>query len=103
MSAMTYDRKDHGDQTVLVIRGNLNHDTVADLQPTIDALLAERRSNIELDLAGLELIDSEGTATIVRLYRGVHHDGGTVNIVGMRDQPRAIFKLLRMDKVFDLM
>jgi hypothetical protein len=32
----------------------------------------------------------------------VRGTGGNVTISGVRDQPLAIFKLLRMDKVFNL-
>jgi anti-sigma B factor antagonist len=38
----------------------------------------------------------------VKLYKGVRASGGSVTISGARDQPLAIFKLLRMDKVFNL-
>jgi anti-sigma B factor antagonist len=38
----------------------------------------------------------------VKLYKGVRGAGGNVRIFGARDQPLAIFKLLRMDKVFNL-
>ena len=55
-----------------------------------------------VDLSGLDLIDSSGVAALVKLYKGVRGVGGTIEMTGARDQPLAIFKLLRMDKVFDL-
>ena len=39
---------------------------------------------------------------IVGLYKRVRATGGQVNVVGARDQPLAIFKLPRMDRVFGL-
>ena len=51
---------------------------------------------------GLDLIDSSGVAALVKLYKGVRSVGGTFTVAGARDQPLAIFKLLRMDKVFNL-
>jgi ABC-type transporter Mla MlaB component len=50
----------------------------------------------------LDLIDSSGVAALVKLYKGVRAGGGSIQISGARDQPLAIFKLLRMDKVFNL-
>ena len=47
-------------------------------------------------------MDSSGVAALVKLYKSVRGAGGTVTIVGARDQPLAIFRLLRMDKVFNL-
>ena len=55
-----------------------------------------------VSLAGLDLIDQSGVAVIVGLYKRVRTTGGQVNVVGARDQPLAIFKLLRMDRVFGL-
>jgi anti-sigma B factor antagonist len=37
---------------------------------------------------------------IVSLFKRVRANGGQVKIVGLRDQPRAIFRLLRLDRVF---
>jgi anti-sigma B factor antagonist len=54
------------------------------------------------DLSALDLIDSSGVAALVKLYKSVRSGGGAIEIVGARDQPLAIFKLLRMDKVFNL-
>ena len=55
-----------------------------------------------MDLSGLELIDSSGVAALVKLYRGIKGTGGSFVVTGARDQPLAIFKLLRMDKVFNM-
>ena len=55
-----------------------------------------------VSLAGLDLIDQSGVAVIVGLYKRVRATGGQVNVVGARDQPLAIFMLLRMDRVFGL-
>jgi anti-sigma B factor antagonist len=37
---------------------------------------------------------------IVSLFKRVRANGGQVRIQGLRDQPRAIFRLLRLDRVF---
>mgnify|MGYP000959203962 FL=1 len=37
---------------------------------------------------------------LVSLFKRVRAYGGEVNLVGLRDQPLAIFKLLRLDRVF---
>ena len=69
---------------------------------SIAPLLAPYRGKVDVDLAPLDLIDSSGVAALVKLYKGVRSAGGRIAISGARDQPLAIFKLLRMDKVFDL-
>ena len=49
-----------------------------------------------------ERVSSSGVALIISLHKRTQANGGAVKIAGIRDQPRAIFKLLRYDKVFDL-
>ena len=89
-------------ETTLVVRGSLDINTAPALAEEIDRIIAAKPSKVAVDLAALDLIDSSGVAALVKLYKGVRGHGGAIAIVGARDQPLAIFKLLRMDKVFDL-
>ena len=88
--------------TQLVVRGSLDINTAPALAEEIDKIVASKPQKVDCDLSGLDLIDSSGVAALVKLYKGVRGTGGTVTISGARDQPLAIFKLLRMDKVFNL-
>jgi anti-sigma B factor antagonist len=89
-------------ETKLTIRGSLDINTAPPLAEEIDRIIAGKPSKVQVDLASLDLIDSSGVAALVKLYKGVRSAGGAVQISGARDQPLAIFKLLRMDKVFNL-
>jgi anti-sigma B factor antagonist len=97
---MKYSRRDNGDDTVLEIEGTLDAVTAPDLRSEVDALVNENRKEVTLELSGLRLIDSSGVGVIVSLFKRVRANGGQVKIVGLRDQPRAIFRLLRLDRVF---
>jgi anti-sigma B factor antagonist len=97
---MTYKRTDNGDETVLEIEGTLDAVTAPDLRAVVDQLVGERRKLVTLELSSLRLIDSAGTGVIMSLYKRIRANGGEVKIVGLRDQPRAIFRLLRLDRVF---
>lgn len=90
------------DETRLTIRGSLDINSAPALGEQIDKIVATRPVRVIADLNSLDLIDSSGVAALVKLYKGVRGVGGAVTIVGARDQPLAIFKLLRMDKVFNL-
>jgi len=54
---------------------------------------------VEVDLAQLRMLDSSGVGALVSLYKQVRARGGEVVVVGLRDQPLAIFRLLRLDRV----
>ena len=89
-------------ETKLIIRGSLDINTAPALAEEIDKIVAARPAKVFVDLAGVDLIDSSGVAALVKLYKGVRSANGAITINGARDQPLAIFKLLRMDKVFNL-
>ncbi|AGP34118.1 anti-sigma factor antagonist [Sorangium cellulosum So0157-2] len=80
--------------------GTLDAVTAPEFRTLVDELVAENRQNITLELSSLRLIDSSGVGVIVSLFKRVRANGGQVRIVGLRDQPRAIFRLLRLDRVF---
>lgn len=82
--------------------GQLDAMSAPEIMPTIDKIVAEKRKNTIVDLTDLELIDSSGVATIVALYKRCKAQGGKVTVTGAKDQPLAIFKLLRMDRVFSI-
>ena len=100
--AAPFDVQSTGDETRLMIRGSLDINSAPALSDEIDKIVSTRPSKVTVDLSGLDLIDSSGVAALVKLYKGVRGGGGAITIVGARDQPLAIFKLLRMDKVFNL-
>ena len=89
-------------EPVLTIRGSLDINTAPALAEEIDRIVATKPTKVAVDLASLDLIDSSGVAALVKLYKGIRSGGGSITISGARDQPLAIFKLLRMDKVFNL-
>jgi anti-anti-sigma factor len=97
-----FSRSDDGEETVLRIEGVLDAVTAPDIRPTIEALVAERRRSITVDLSSLRLIDSSGVGVIVSLFKRCKAFGGAVRVSGLKDQPLSIFKLLRLDRVFDL-
>jgi len=100
--AAPFDVQRTGDETRVTVRGSLDINSAPDLADAIDKVVATRPAKVTVDLSGLDLIDSSGVAALVKLYKGVRGGGGAITISGARDQPLAIFKLLRMDKVFNL-
>lgn len=106
MSDELFTRTDDGDQTTIAIRKKLdvtNASLLFDLVKDLEAeVKAKKLATVIVDLRELDLIDSSGVAAIVGLYKRTRSQGGEVRIQGARDQPLAIFKLLRMDKVWGL-
>jgi anti-sigma B factor antagonist len=97
---MGHTRTDTGEETVVSIDGTLDALSAPELRPTLDALVAEGKKSITLDLSQLRLIDSSGVGALVSLLKRVRAYGGEVRISGLKDQPLAIFKLLQLNRVF---
>jgi anti-sigma B factor antagonist len=97
---MNYERFDEGDEAVLRIEGELDAVTAPEIRPAIEKLIGDRVTRVTVDLSALRLIDSSGVGVLVSLYKRIRAIGGDVRIIGVSDQPRAIFRLLRLDAVF---
>jgi anti-sigma B factor antagonist len=97
---MTFSRTQDGDVQVLRIEGSLDAMSTPELRPAIEELVAERAASVRVDLSNLRLIDSSGVGAIVSLYKRMRAQGCDVKVHGLRDQPLAIFRLLRLDRVF---
>jgi anti-sigma B factor antagonist len=100
--ATPFDVQSNHTETKLTVRGSLDINTAPALAEEIDKIIATKPGKVDVDLTSLDLIDSSGVAALVKLYKGIRSAGGAIAISGARDQPLAIFKLLRMDKVFNI-
>jgi len=83
----------------LDIDGTLDALTVSDIRADLDKLVESAPAKVDVNLANLRLIDSSGVGALVSLYKRVKAKGGSVQINGLKDQPLAIFRLLRLDRV----
>ena len=87
---------------VFALEGNLDALTAPELKQEIESLMAARKVHVVFDLDQLELIDSSGVGAIVSLFKRVRTVQGDVKIARLRGQPAEIFKLLRLDRAFEL-
>jgi anti-sigma B factor antagonist len=97
---MTFTRTDKGNTTLIKIEGALDALSTPEIRPTIEAVIEEKRPRVEVDLAALRLIDSSGVGALISLYKRLRANGGDLVIKGLKDQPLAIFKLLRLERIF---
>lgn len=86
----------------LAIDGSLDALTVRDLRPLLDEVVGEKPKSVTVDLSQLTLIDSSGVGAIVSLFKRVKADGGKVVVANAQDQPLAVLKLLKLDRVLGL-
>ena len=99
---LDFTKEELEDIVVLILKGNLDALTATELRPTIDELVSSRRTKVIFDLRELTLIDSSGVGAIVSLFKRVRMLGGDVKIARLSNQPKEIFRLLRLDRAFEL-
>jgi anti-sigma B factor antagonist len=83
----------------IVIEGELDAVTTGDVRKEVDRICGLKPKRVEVDLSKLRMVDSSGVGVLVSLYKRVRAQEGEVVMMGLRDQPLAIFRLLRLDRV----
>lgn len=83
----------------LSITGVLDAGTASQLEPMLNTLFVHAFPRVEIDLSGLRLIDSIGVGVLVALYKRLRARGVALAFRGLCDQPLAVFKLLRLDRL----
>jgi anti-sigma B factor antagonist len=95
-------RTDVDSDVHLAIEGALDALTARDVRPIFDQVVAEKPKRVTVNLEALTLIDSSGVGAIVSLFKRVKAEGGQVVVVKAQDQPLAVLKLLKLDRIFGL-
>lgn len=95
-------RTDNDNESRLELEGALDALTTPEIRPIFDKILADKRKKVTVDIANVTMIDSSGVGAVVSLFKRVKAEGGEVKVVGAKDQPLAVLKLLKLDRVFGL-
>ena len=95
-------REDTDTTTRLKITGALDIHSAPEIRPVFDAVVAANKRCVTLDLDSLTMLDSSGVGAIVSLLKRVKALGGAVVVEGIHGQPLAIFKLLKLERVFGI-
>ena len=82
----------------LRIDGELDVTTVPQLQQMLAELVARQPWQVELELSRLRMIDTIGVGALMRFYKRLRMGGCRFTVSGLRDQPLAVFRLLRLDE-----
>ena len=85
--------------TRLTVAGELDVNTVERLEPALRMVVRRPPVHIEVDLSRLRMIDSAGVGQLVGFCKRLRAVGCWPVIVGLRDQPLAVFRLLRLDRM----
>ena len=91
-----------GDVTVTAVPvDELDASNAAEFKRDVAPLL-EANTRLVLDLSRLRFVDSSGLGAFISCLRKLNAKGGDLKLYGMSKQVRAVFELVRMHRVFDI-
>jgi anti-sigma B factor antagonist len=92
-----------GDVAVAVVPvDELDASNAGEFKRDIAASL-EANVKMVLDLSRLRFVDSSGLGAFISCLRKLNAKGGDLKLCGMSKQVRAVFELVRMHRVFDIL
>ena len=91
------------DITIVVLPGEqLDAGNAKEFKRDIAAVL-EPCSKVVFDLRELRFVDSSGLGAFISCLRKLNAKGGELKLCGLSKQVRAVFELVRMHRVFDIL
>ncbi|GAA4904094.1 STAS domain-containing protein [Ferrimonas pelagia] len=89
----------HAGNLVIHIHANrLDAASAMTFKQAVEAALPDKGAGIILDLAEVSFMDSSGLGAVVAVHKGLH--GGQIKVVGLQQAVQELFRLTRMDRIF---
>lgn len=90
-------------QLTIVLEGEIDHSKAKSYIESIQAKLElYSPSGCILDFTDVTFMDSSGIAVVINALRAVKKMGGTLSIVGLREQPFKILQISGVDKLVQI-
>ncbi len=84
------------------LSGSMYVEDSASVREKLIELMEEGAVNLTFDLSGLTYIDSSGLGVLISLHKRCLQKGGRMVITGLRGMVEELFKLTRLDLVFNV-
>jgi len=92
-----------GHVTILRLQGRLELDAGdAVLRDHVDALVAQGRVHLLLDLEDVTRMDSAGIGMLVGKFMSVKNRGGTLRLMHLTDRTSHLLHVTRLETVFEI-
>jgi anti-sigma B factor antagonist len=103
MAVLRATYRDAGAVTVVDVSGRIVlGESSALLRKTIRDLLDDNRSNVVLNLADVDYIDSSGIGELVSAYTAVKRSGGALKLLQLTKKVHDLIQLTKLFTVFDV-
>ncbi len=86
----------------MVVRpsGMITLSNAHELQQDLNEIVNSGETNITIDLANVNMIDSKGLSVFVQCYKSLTAIGGTLTVVTDDEDLRGLFSVMHLDRHF---
>lgn len=86
----------------VAVHGRITVENSGEMRRTLSNALRAKPANLSVDLSDVSYIDTSGLATLVEAARLARRQGTRLIVGGIHDQPRYIFEITHLDRLFDM-
>ena len=91
-----------GNNNTISIPKDFIVDEVAIFRIEINKLMENGEKNFICDFSKCNFIDSTGLGALVSIYKKCTEKGGSIKLKSLKPEVEKLFKLTRLDKVFEI-
>ena len=99
---MELDIKKDGARAEVCFSGNMYVEDSSSVREKLTDLLDDGITLLVLNLSGLEYVDSSGLGVLISIHKRCLQKGGKMVVSGLRGMVDDLFKLTRLDLVFNI-
>ena len=99
---MELDIRKDGTRAEVFFSGNMYVEDSSSVREKLTDLLDDGMTLLVLNLSGLEYVDSSGLGVLISIHKRCIQKGGKMVISGLRGMVDDLFKLTRLDLVFNI-
>lgn len=94
--------KSQGDTAKIGIVGSIDERGAEELKRRFSEIDATKVKEVVFDFAGVTFIGSAGIGKLLLFYRNIASNGGKVSIENMSKDIHTMFKVVKLDKIFNI-
>jgi anti-sigma B factor antagonist len=88
--------------SVILIEGDIDLYSSPDVRTVLLNLVKKKTKQLYVDLEKVRYMDSSGVATFIECLQMVNRYQGKFALLSLKENVREVFKLTRLDKIFDI-
>lgn len=86
----------------IIVSENFAVEEATELREKFNDLIDNGEKHIKLDFSKCNFIDSTGLGVLVSVYKKLTEKNGSLKLYSLNPQVMKVFKLTRLDQVFDI-